>query len=282
MLNRNALVLVAGAAIFALDASVASAQDTTKTRPRATSTKRIPVSKEQGGEVVAPRVDTVTVYRTDTLSLPGRVDTVTTTTTNTIVRVDTVLRPMPLVIRQVGGFYWGLAGGSSLPAAQFNDSDHPGWRVEMPFGIDPIGTPFGLRFNLGYGRYEPHSWVSPLLNQAQVMNADADLKVRFISVTPRSTRIQLYMVGGASYNRYSDVLETNHGVYSIGDAMGGPGVLPANPDHSWHSGWGYNSGAGVEIGKGVTNLFIEGRYSRFNGENTPISHVPVVIGLSFY
>src|SRR5437764_15019409 len=61
MLNRNALLLVAGAAIFALDASAASAQATKKP----TSTKRIPLTKEAPGEVAAPRVDTVTVYRTD-------------------------------------------------------------------------------------------------------------------------------------------------------------------------------------------------------------------------
>jgi len=278
MLNRNGLVAVAGAAIFALGAS-ASAQDTTRAHPR--STKRIPVAKEVGGEVV-PRVDTVTVYRTDTLQMRARVDTVTVTNTNTVVRVDTVLRPVPFTIPQVGGFYFGIGGGSTLPAAQFNDSDHPGWRVEVPFGFDPLGTPFGIRFNLGYSRFEPHSWVSPLLNQAQVMNADADLKIRFVSVTPHSTRVQLYVVGGGSYNRYSDVLETNHGFYSIGDAMGGYGVLPTNPDHAWHSGFGVNGGGGVEIGKGSTNLFVEGRFSRFHGEQTNISNIPVVIGLSWY
>lgn len=282
MVNRNALLLVAGAAIFALDASVGMAQDTTKTRPRATSSRRIPVAKNEVGGEVAARVDTVTVYRTDTLTLQGRIDTVTTTLTNTVVRVDTVVRTLPFTIPQVGGFYIGVAGGSSLPAAMFNDSDHPGWRVEVPFGFDPRGSALGIRFNLGYARYEPHSWVAPLLNQAQLMNADGDLKVRFVTATPHSTRVQLYAIGGGSYNRFSDVLETNHGVYSIGDAMGSNGVLPALPDHSWHSGWGYNGGGGVEIGKGMTNVFLEGRFERFQGENSTISHVPVVLGVTIY
>src|SRR5215831_5036016 len=65
MLNRSALMLVAGAAIFALDASAVSGQDTTRTR-RPVSSRRIPVAKEQPGEVTV-RVDTVTQYRTDTL-----------------------------------------------------------------------------------------------------------------------------------------------------------------------------------------------------------------------
>jgi hypothetical protein len=279
MLKRNALLLVAGAAIFALDASAGSAQDTTTTRRRARSEKRIPVAKETGGEVTTTRVDTVTMYRTDTLRMQGRIDTVMTT--NTVVRVDTVLRPMPLVIPQIGGFYVGLAAGSSLPAAMFNDSDHPGWRVELPFGIDPIGSPFGIRANLGYSRYEPHSYIAPVLNNAQLMNADLDLKVRFISVTPRSTRIQLYAIGGGSYNRFKDILEVNHGNFNIGDVNSGP-LLPTVADDSWHNGWGWNTGGGVEIGKGVTNVFIEGRFARFRGEQTNISHVPVVIGMSWY
>src|SRR5512133_2513466 len=78
MLNRYAVLLFAGAAIFALDASAASAQDTTRARPR--STKRIPITKEAPGEVsttpaAPPRVDTVTVYKTDTLRLT-KTDTV--------------------------------------------------------------------------------------------------------------------------------------------------------------------------------------------------------------
>ena len=187
MLNRYAVLLVAGAAIFALDASAASAQDTTRTRPR--STKRIPITKEASGEVsttpVVARVDTVTVYKTDTLRLQGRVDTVNVTKTETITRVDTVLKPaIPEILRQIGGFYIGLAAGSSLPAANFNDSDHPGWRIEVPVGIDPIGSPLGVRFNFGYSRYEPHTYAEQFLDNAQLMNVDGDLKLRLVKLQP--------------------------------------------------------------------------------------------------
>src|SRR5215467_7844035 len=110
MLNRNALLLVAGAAFFALDASAASAQDST-TKPRARSERKIPVSKESHGEV-APRVDTVTVFRTDTLRMAPRVDTVTVT--NTVTRIDTVVQTVPVITRAVSGFYFGAAGGTNF------------------------------------------------------------------------------------------------------------------------------------------------------------------------
>jgi Rieske Fe-S protein len=97
MNTRNATMLVVGAAAFlAVGAAAASGQDTTKTRTRRTTTTtkkaapaasetRIPVTKEAPGEVVPPRVDTVTVYRTDTLTVAGpmRVDTLRTTVTPT-------------------------------------------------------------------------------------------------------------------------------------------------------------------------------------------------------
>jgi hypothetical protein len=285
MLNRYAVLLVAGAAIFALDASAASAQDTTRTRPR--STKRIPITKEAPGEVsttpVAPRVDTVTVYKTDTLRLT-RTDTVNVTKTETITKVDTVQQQIfPEMMRQIGGFYIGLAAGSSLPAAPFNDSDHPGWRVEVPIGIDPIGSPLGFRVNLGYSRYEPHTFAKQFVNNenAQLMNADADLKLRLVKANPFSKRVQVYAIGGASYNRFKNILENDHGVLSVGDAISTNGRLTAS-DNDWHNGWGYNVGGGMELGWGITNLFIESRYARFRGENSNISHVPLVIGLSWY
>ena len=287
MLNRYAVLLVAGAAIFALDASAASAQDSTRARPR--STKRIPITKEAPGEVssaptaAVARVDTVTVFKTDTLRLT-RVDTVNVTKTETITKVDTVQQQIfPEMMRQIGGFYIGLAAGSSLPAANFNDSDHPGWRVEVPFGIDPTGSPLGVRVNLGYSRYEPHTYAKQWLQNAQLMNADADLKWRLVKANPFSRRVQIYGIGGASYNRFKNILENNAGRLSIGDVLANSnGTFTSPIDDAWHNGWGWNLGGGMELGWGVTNLFVESRYARFKGENSNISHVPLVIGMSWY
>jgi len=270
-------MLVAGAAIFALDASAASAQDTTRTRPR--STTRIPVTKEAPGEVVS-RVDSVMVYRTDTLRLPGRTDTVMTT--NTVTRVDTVTIPMPQVLRQIGGFYFGLGGGSSLPAANFNDSDHPGWRIEGLLGIDPLGSPLGIRLTGAYNRYSPHSYVENVLDNAQIMTAGLDAKLRLVKIQPFEKRVQLYGIAGGTWNRFKDVLENNRCILSVGDNVGGNQVLPSVIDHDWHNGWGYNVGGGAELGWGRTNLFIESRFSRFQGQNSKVSSIPLVIGLSWF
>src|SRR5438128_1638264 len=92
-------------AIVAFGAATAQAQDTTRARPR--SQQRIRISKE-GGEVVSTtRVDTVTVFKTDTIRLNGRIDTVTSTMTRyDTVRVETAA-PM-MTYRLPLGRYIGL------------------------------------------------------------------------------------------------------------------------------------------------------------------------------
>ena len=73
-LDTASMSVVGATIVLALSTASASAQ----ARPK--SQKRIPISKEAAGEV-APRVDTVTVYRTDTLTV-----TVTKFQTDTVVR----------------------------------------------------------------------------------------------------------------------------------------------------------------------------------------------------
>ena len=277
MLNRNALLFVAGAAIFALDASAASAQDTTRARRRPTSTKRIPVTKEAPGEVQV-RVDTITVYRTDTLTMPGKTDTVIKT--NTITRVDTVIPPIPR-LRQIGGLYLGLAAGAAMPAADFNNSDHPGWRIEGLVGIDPIGSWIGGRLNVGYSQYSPHTFAERFLDDAKIFTVGADAKVRALTINPFAKRVQFYGIAGASWNRFKNILENDHGVLTIGDGGTINGQF-VRVDSDSHSGWGWNLGGGAEMGWGITNVFVETRFTRFNGVHTDISHVPLVVGISWF
>jgi hypothetical protein len=279
MLNRNALVLVAGG-IFALGTS-ANAQDTLSRRP--TSAQRIRIGKEAGGEVTPTvRVDTVFSYRTDTLRLPGRTDTVVTT--NTVVRVDTVQIPMPQFLREIGGFYFGVGAGSVIPAANFNDSDKPGWSINGVLGVDPIGTPFGVRLTGAYANFNKHSYAEPFLESAKMMNVGLDLKVRALTLSPFNKRVHFYGIAGGTWNRFKNVIENDHGTLSVGDTFipGNTLTTSAGLDTDWHNGWGYNLGGGGEIGWGRTNLFIESRFSRFKGENTNISSVPLVIGLSWF
>src|SRR5437763_11438216 len=85
MKKSSVTTLVVGAAAFlAVGAAAASAQAKPKAKP-ATSTTRIPVTKETPGEVVS-KVDTVRVTVTDTVRIAGPMHVDTVTKTNTVTR----------------------------------------------------------------------------------------------------------------------------------------------------------------------------------------------------
>lgn len=265
-------MLAVGAALT-IGAAVASAQ--------VRSEQRIPVRKESGGEVALPaRVDTV--YVRDTVQLAPRVDTVTVTQ----VRVDTMqVEVLPAFLqRYTTGFYWGLGAGTSLPAANQNDVNEPGFRVEMPFGFDPAGSPLGLRFNVGYAMLPAHSWAaSQGLNSGSLVNADVGVKVRLIRRALFERGFQMYLLGGGTWNGYRDIVrfdeQTNTMTYGANTTTDGT-TIPA-ADHSWQSKFGWNAGGGAQVGWGRANLYLESRFSRV-GTNGPLSHVPVVLGVTFY
>src|SRR5215212_6872050 len=106
-LRYTSKYLLGASAMVALGAAVAFGQDTTGARP--TSTRRIPISKEgpgpaTGGRAASsriPRVDTVQVFKTDTLRIntPGPAVHDTVRVTNTVTVHDTVqLAPPPVPI----------------------------------------------------------------------------------------------------------------------------------------------------------------------------------------
>jgi opacity protein-like surface antigen len=112
-------------------------------------------------------------------------------------------------------------------------------------------------------------------------NVALDGKVRLIKIQPLRRRAQIYAVGGVTWNRFKNILENDDGQLSVGNNLFLPGTLgPADPD--WHSGWGYNLGGGVEFGFSRTNIFVEARATSFKGQNTMITNVPVILGVTWF
>ncbi len=270
---RLTTVLIVGAAL-ALDASIASAQ--------ARSARRIPISKEGGGEVIM-RTDTVTVYRTDTLRL-FRTDTVTSYRVDTV-RVEPVapVAAVPMAIRQIGGLYFGLDAGAALPTGDFDDGQTGGPHFGAQLGWDPIGSPIGARLDGSFSRFDVRSAYEGLSSSPTIWQFGGDLKLRLPALTPWNSRFQVYAVGGASYNRFKDLVEIDDiGLISVGDTPNLNLNTPlATVDHDWHDAWGWNAGGGVQAGWGRMNVFLESRLMKFN-HRVDINQVPVVLGLSWY
>jgi len=297
MLNRNALLLVAGAAIFALDATAASAQ-----AKKPTSTKRIPIAKEAPGEVVAPRVDTVTVYRTDTLRIPGRSRTDTLRLTNTVVRYDTVVQNVPMVTRHMGGMYLGLGGGVALPYGAIRTVNEPGEIGQLNIGWQGLNSVLGVRVDGTWARLARNPEYGSFMGEGpNVMNANAGLRLDlpfFNATLGSSVRFKPYLLGGGSYIRYQNLrmkLDSDNGT-----VVGGVGAAHAQiavddggsnaADNSWHSDLGFNFGGGLGFHAGKKEIFIESRAIRFNHASNNTSpnsfhasyNVPIVFGVNFF
>jgi hypothetical protein len=292
MLNRYANLFVAGAAIFAL-ASTASAQ----TRP--TSTKRIPIAKESPGEVV-PVHDTVTVYRTDTLSLT-RVDTVTNTVTNTVTVHDTVTRIVPPP--RIGGMYFGLAGGGALPFGAIRTVNQAGWVGQAQLGWQGINSLLGIRGDLSLTQYAHAADYAFFGDRPKVWNANLDAKLQlpiFQHTLGSSVLMTPYVIGGGSYLHYTmlrmkvdedggftggvgpnDAVIATSDDNTVGTVSGGT-VIPGSSDGV--NSWGWNAGGGLSFHAGRKEMFIEARGVHFN-HGTGFSnswHVPIIFGVNLY
>lgn len=289
--------LLGATALLALGASAALAQDTSKASPR--SQQRIPISKDapagrtsagtvdrSAGSMRGPaRVDTVTVYKTDTLrtttQLPGRVDTLRVT--NTVTHVDTVsLQPPPRVVRLPSGLYFGLAGGVSAPNGALFNPNGSGPAFQAQLGWQGAKNLLGVRADFNWARPGEDALYSQYQADPDILNFNADLKLalpwgrHLFGMAPAFT---LYGLGGASYVSYRNLpMRLNPGV-----AGGIPPINVRVGDTDWLGNLGWNAGGGASIGWNRVEVFFETRVIGFTADNAPMSRqMPFMFGLNWY
>jgi len=297
MFKRNAGLLVAGAAIFALSASAATAQ----TGPR--STKRIPVSKEAPGEVVTPRVDTVTVYKTDTLRMMGRTDTLRLTGPTVMVH-DTIVQNVPMAIRHVGGMYLGLGGGVALPYGAIRTVNQPGELAQVELGWQGLNSLLGFRIDGTWNRYARNpDYVNLGVTSEKVGrpmlwtgNAGLRLDLPFFNATlGSSVHMKPYLIGGGSWVHYSDLrmkldADDANANTNVGGFGGQHAIFATDQNTTTTTGsdsdWGFYYGGGLGFHAGKKEVFIESRAISFQHESSDRFHrannVPLVFGVRFF
>lgn len=269
--------LVGAAAMLALGPSLIFAQDSTKTKAR--SQRRIPISKEAPGEVShVSRVDTVTVYRTDTLRVTSppitRVDTVTLT--NTITRVDTVqMAPRPTALRLPDGVYFGLAAGPNSPAGAIFTPNSTGFAGQAQLGWQGANQILGVRGDVMYSQLGEDSQFASLQGDAHLWNFSADAKLQLPLWTGSRHRFAIYGIGGYTYTRFKDLpMRVNS---TSGTVVFAPGV----PDYQSQGGW--NAGGGASLMWSRTELFVESRVLAFTPTNAPmVRQIPIELGVNWY
>jgi hypothetical protein len=272
MTSRFATRLGIAAALTIGVASTAMAQ--------ARSQIPIKVTKDSPGEVITrvdtitvTRTDTVRVYSTDTIRVPGP----TITNTNTVTRYDTVtVETLPGWMRRANGLYFGLGFGPTYSGMALVPAQSAGYDFQAQVGYDPRTNPFGVRLDLNWARPDEQQNYS-MGARPEIANVSGDLKLRTPALGQRFP-LSFYAVGGATYIRYKDL--------KVQLKTAEPGTVGDNVllgDGRWHDQWGWNGGAGMALGWGKTELFIEARAVNFNVVNTSDARqYPIAIGFNWY
>jgi len=277
-LRYTSNALFGAAAMVALGASVASAQ--------ARSTKRIPISKEAPGELA--HVDTVTVYKTDTLRLTGETvyHTDTVRVTNTVTRVDTVIPPAPPV-HLPGGIYFGLGAGVMAPNGAIFTPNSAGPTAQAQIGWQGARSLLGLRLDGNWAKPGEDSFYLQYQADPDIVNINGDVKLQlpwFHHLFGQAPSFSIYGIGGGSYVMYKNLpirLEPSVTTTPTGTTVVGDRVLVG--DSNWNHHFGWNAGGGVSLGWRRTELFLESRVIAWNTDLTPQARqMPFVLGMNWY
>ena len=273
----SARSLAGAVAMLTVGASVLFAQDTTRARP--TSTRRIPITKE-GGEV-ARKVDTVTVYRTDTLRV--NVTTPPTiihdTVTRTVTRVDTVTNTYYPPIRLPNGFYAGLAGGVNAPNGAIFTPNGAGPTVQAQFGWQGAKQVLGIRTDLGWSTLGEDSRYAAPQGDPDIWNWSISAKAQLPWLTHTfgaTHRFTLYGIGGYTHTWFKNLPMRV-------DSPTPNTLLFVQGTGDWTNMNGWNAGGGASLMWGRTELFIETRVLAFTPDNAPQSRqMPFMLGMNWY
>jgi hypothetical protein len=245
------------AAITLGGASSADAQKTTRrTTRRAKPAQSIPMKKDVP---VPSRTDTVIVTRVDTVTLRGRVDTVTTT----MMRYDTVTRMVYPPLAKLPGLFFGLGAGVDQPMNNINAVVKAGLAGQAQVGYFPGTSPIGIRADVTYGQFKDRETecrrIGPCVNP-KLFTVGGDLILRMPIDRQGRLNPVLYVFGGGGYAKLSDV--TTRQMIGAGGSNGGAYF------HS-DSDWYYDVGPGVDFNIGGLHLYAEGKYLTINSGTQP-------------
>jgi hypothetical protein len=270
--NFSLCALGLAAAITLGGASTASAQ--------ARSQTRIPVRKEAPPEVV--RVDTIRIVRVDTVTLRGRVDTVTTT------RYDTVRVMQVLPLQRLPGLYFGVGAGVAVPMNNWRNSTKDGFAIQGMVGWFPHDGPLGIRID-GLGDFFKHRKTDcPACPDPRLWEGNADVVLRFPLDRTSHLNPVLYFLGGGGVDKFSNFLpyiDSKNVVVTAGSNtyLIYPG-LQLTPAAAGTKSWffNYNVGGGLDWNVGPAHMYVESKYTTIYTTGGNSHYWPITAGFKFY
>jgi len=238
--------------------------------------RRIPIRKDAPpprDTVVMPpaapevRRDTIWVVRQDTIHSS---------------RVDTVVMIRDATHSRLGGLYFGIGGGASLPVQDWADIADTGFDVQGTIGYQAPNSPWGVRFDLAYDRWLGEQFetggfgvcgttTEDRCDDIAVWSAMLDGTLNFPVGRDmlRKWRPEIYFMGGVGLHHLPDMEDV------------GPALLSSGDDGNSKTRFGVNGGLGASIGIGMADLFLETRYAHAFRDEFAVDWTPVVLGFRF-
>ena len=169
-------------------------------------------------------------------------------------RADSIARAEAERLRQLakGDVYFRLGAGVSMPRDEFGDAYKKGFNVTGSAGWHKWNSPIGLRLDVGYDRFGVKGTGS---DNANIWSGTGEVTLKI----PQVLAVSPYLVAGG-------------GVYRLATSYSGS-------TSTTKGGW--NAGGGITFGVGMAKLFIEGRYNNVSTELVKTKYIPVILGISF-
>jgi hypothetical protein len=148
----------------------------------------------------------------------------------------------------------------------------------MNLGIDPAGSPLGVRLTAQLDRPDEAQQFGALGARPTIFNATADLKLRLpMFKSSRFPQFGLYAVGGGAYIRGQDVR------YETEATATSPKATTIEKGYQSSFGWDLGGGATLGIGH-KRELFLEARAINYRAEsNYEKAHqFPIILGINWY
>jgi opacity protein-like surface antigen len=183
------------------------------------------------------------------------------------------------MVRLRNGWYIGVAGAAEIPSSNFNNVYRTGWGVEVPIGWDPVNSPLGIRANLGYATLRSKTDLPFTVNNPQIWQAVADLKLR--APFQHGLLSAIYGVGGGGAYVFRNYGSPSTTIVTTTTPGATYQTIYGSSNSSSTTRFGWNAGGGIQFGIGSAALYAESRYVHVSMPGAGSSYIPIALGLTW-
>lgn len=149
---------------------------------------------------------------------------------------------------------WGLGAGLLMPMGDYADADKMGYTAGLG-GTYNLPSGVGIRADISYGTSSEKDGITA--HSTKIMGGMASVVYAFGSAGPKP-----YLLGGIGLSNVKfDVSGTSASETKVS--------------------FGFGAGLAFPLGTGGNRLFVESRYTSVSTSGSPVTFLPIVVGLSF-